>query len=341
MLTLKLVLSSGQIENSKQQKFQLICVTRYLVFTLAVVSPKGIESQRNNGSQVVSDHVHVLLPWTSVDGQPRLDGRTKRGDFGELSKNELLFEGESGKHIPACSWWRCGLPAWSNHKGNEINRKCWKFTWWTCWKRKRKTNLWQNWQVVDLMKRNPDVGAACGRIHPTGSGYMQWWAISKNYLNEEKNNVHHWIGQVSKVWVCHRTLAPEGDWAHAWLCSLQVDNHSWRLQLNPTWSSVLDASLYSEQRRWWTKMWCTRTPQLRASPSTLSSTTRWQTSRGSSRPTFLSLRARIGGCALFFWSRDGGSNILLPVTALLPVLRWLFWPKNFSACDLILMQKSL
>ena len=82
------------------------------------------------------------------------------------------------------------------------------------------------------MKRNPDVGAACGRIHPTGSGYMQWWVISKNYLNEEKNNVHHWIGQVSKVWVCHRTLAPEGDWAHAWLCSLQVDNHSWRLQLN-------------------------------------------------------------------------------------------------------------
>ena len=31
-----------------------------------------------------------------------------------------------------------------------------------------------NGQVVDLMKRNPDVGAACGRIHPTGSGYMQW-----------------------------------------------------------------------------------------------------------------------------------------------------------------------
>ena len=89
MLTLKLVLSSGQIENSKQQKFQLICVTRYLVFTLAVVSPKGIESQRNNGSQVVSDHVHVLLPWTSVDGQPRLNGRTKRGEVGELPKNAV------------------------------------------------------------------------------------------------------------------------------------------------------------------------------------------------------------------------------------------------------------
>ena len=23
------------------------------------------------------------------------------------------------------------------------------------------------------MKRNPRIGAACGRIHPTGSGYMQ------------------------------------------------------------------------------------------------------------------------------------------------------------------------
>ena len=30
-------------------------------------------------------------------------------------------------------------------------------------------------KVVDLMKRNPNVGAACGRIHPTGGGYMQWY----------------------------------------------------------------------------------------------------------------------------------------------------------------------
>ena len=30
-------------------------------------------------------------------------------------------------------------------------------------------------KVVDLMKRNPKVGAACGRIHPTGSGVMQWY----------------------------------------------------------------------------------------------------------------------------------------------------------------------
>jgi hypothetical protein len=30
---------------------------------------------------------------------------------------------------------------------------------------------------VDLMKRNPEVGASCGRIHPTGSGYMQWYQV--------------------------------------------------------------------------------------------------------------------------------------------------------------------
>jgi chitin synthase len=30
-------------------------------------------------------------------------------------------------------------------------------------------------KLVDLMKRNPGVGASCGRIHPTGGGYMQWY----------------------------------------------------------------------------------------------------------------------------------------------------------------------
>ena len=189
------------------------------------------------------------------------------------------------------------------------------------------------------MKRNPDVGAACGRIHPTGSGYMQWWVISKNYLNEEKNNVHHWIGQVSKVWVCHRTLAPEGDWAHAWLCSLQVDNHSWRLQLNlilsPGCFSLFRAKAVMDENVMHTYTTVASQPKHFVQYDQVADFKRQQ------QAYFFSLRARIGGCALYFWSRDGGSNILLPVTALLPVLRWLFWPKNFSACDLILMQKSL
>ena len=30
-------------------------------------------------------------------------------------------------------------------------------------------------KLVDLMKRNPRVGAATGRLHPTGSGYLYWF----------------------------------------------------------------------------------------------------------------------------------------------------------------------
>ena len=30
-------------------------------------------------------------------------------------------------------------------------------------------------RLVDLMKKNRDVGAACGRIHPIGSGFMAWY----------------------------------------------------------------------------------------------------------------------------------------------------------------------
>ena len=32
-------------------------------------------------------------------------------------------------------------------------------------------------KLVDLMRRNPKIGASCGRIHPTGSGYMQWYQM--------------------------------------------------------------------------------------------------------------------------------------------------------------------
>lgn len=32
-------------------------------------------------------------------------------------------------------------------------------------------------RLTDLMKKNKNVGAACGRIHPTGSGYIPWYQI--------------------------------------------------------------------------------------------------------------------------------------------------------------------
>ena len=31
--------------------------------------------------------------------------------------------------------------------------------------------------LVDLMKKNKNLGAACGRIHPVGSGPMVWYQL--------------------------------------------------------------------------------------------------------------------------------------------------------------------
>ncbi len=36
--------------------------------------------------------------------------------------------------------------------------------------------------VVDLMKKNKKLGAACGRIHPIGSGPMVWYQVW-HYIN--------------------------------------------------------------------------------------------------------------------------------------------------------------
>ena len=33
-------------------------------------------------------------------------------------------------------------------------------------------------RLVDRMKKGRTVGAACGRIHPTGSGYMPWYQVT-------------------------------------------------------------------------------------------------------------------------------------------------------------------
>ena len=46
-------------------------------------------------------------------------------------------------------------------------------------------------KVVDLMKINPKIGAVCGRIHPTGSGYMTW------YQNFEYA-IGHWLQKATE-----------------------------------------------------------------------------------------------------------------------------------------------
>ena len=41
------------------------------------------------------------------------------------------------------------------------------------------------------MKRNPGVGAACGRIHPTGGGFMQWYQMFEYAIG-------HWLQKATE-----------------------------------------------------------------------------------------------------------------------------------------------
>ena len=46
--------------------------------------------------------------------------------------------------------------------------------------------------LMDLMSRNPDVGAVCGRTHPLGSGPIVWYQIF-DY------GIGHWLLKVRTV----------------------------------------------------------------------------------------------------------------------------------------------
>ena len=41
-------------------------------------------------------------------------------------------------------------------------------------------------KLVDLMKKNKNLGAACGRIHPLGSGFMKWYQVFEYAIG-------HWL----------------------------------------------------------------------------------------------------------------------------------------------------
>ena len=41
-------------------------------------------------------------------------------------------------------------------------------------------------KVLDIMKKNDNIGAACGRIHPTGTGCMKW-------LQQYEYAFGHWM----------------------------------------------------------------------------------------------------------------------------------------------------
>ena len=46
-------------------------------------------------------------------------------------------------------------------------------------------------RLVDLMKKNKDVGAACGRIHPIGSGFMAWYQLFEYAIG-------HWLQKATE-----------------------------------------------------------------------------------------------------------------------------------------------
>lgn len=66
--------------------------------------------------------------------------------------------------------------------------------------------------LVDLMKKNRRLGAACGRIHPRGSGLMV------GFRSFRRKNNKLCLGLVPEVRIRRRPLAPEGDGAHDRVC---------------------------------------------------------------------------------------------------------------------------
>lgn len=48
--------------------------------------------------------------------------------------------------------------------------------------------------LVDLMKKNKNLGAACGRIHPVGSGWLKLQTFSKFHLPSTKSfSLHKFV----------------------------------------------------------------------------------------------------------------------------------------------------
>ena len=46
--------------------------------------------------------------------------------------------------------------------------------------------------LMDLMSRDPSVGAVCGRTHPMGSGPLVWYQVFDYAIG-------HWLLKVSKI----------------------------------------------------------------------------------------------------------------------------------------------
>ena len=76
-------------------------------------------------------------------------------------------------------------------------------------------------RLVDMMKKNKGVGAACGRIHPTGSGYMPAYQTFEYAVS-----IPFPLSHSLKFALSGGSLASEGHRTHLGLCLVQVDSQS-------------------------------------------------------------------------------------------------------------------
>lgn len=69
--------------------------------------------------------------------------------------------------------------------------------------------------LVDLMKKNKNLGAACGRIHPVGSGNLRQTTFNLRQINKVLCTTSFYdirsYGLVSDVRVRYRTLAAKSN----------------------------------------------------------------------------------------------------------------------------------
>ena len=129
------------------------------------------------------------------------------------------------------------------------------------------------------MKRNPGVGAACGRIHPIGSGFMQWYQMFEYAIGHWlQKATEHVLGCVlcspgcfslfrgkaimsDNVMRTYTTVATEprhfvqyDQGEDRWLCTLLLQQ-GWRVEYSAASDSFTACpegfnEFYNQRRRW-------------------------------------------------------------------------------------------
>ena len=134
-------------------------------------------------------------------------------------------------------------------------------------------------KVLDIMKKNDNIGAACGRIHPTGTGYMKWLQQYEYAFGHwMQKSTEHVLGCVlcspgcfslfrgaavmsDNVMRTYTTLASEAkefiqydQGEDRWLCTLML-KEGWRVEYTAASDSYTACpedfkTFYNQRRRW-------------------------------------------------------------------------------------------